>query len=149
MRPGRPRVVDALHTRPETAPPPGVTGSDWLDSWSACYEDGGKIHSRCSFQFLDSFAFIVLAAAGLAVIFGIMGVINLAHGEFIMVGAYATTRGEHPPRPAGGRRRRHRRVRLAVLAAVLVTAAILLPVGTLFEAVFLRRLRPRPGVQRC
>jgi len=43
------------------------------------------------FQFLDSFAFIVLAAAGLAVIFGIMGVINLAHGEFIMVGAYGTT----------------------------------------------------------
>jgi branched-chain amino acid transport system permease protein len=42
-------------------------------------------------QFLDSFAFIVLAAAGLAIIFGIMGVINLAHGEFIMVGAYATT----------------------------------------------------------
>jgi branched-chain amino acid transport system permease protein len=43
------------------------------------------------FQFLDSFAFIVLAAGGLAIIFGIMGVINLAHGEFIMVGAYATT----------------------------------------------------------
>ncbi|MDS0260696.1 urea ABC transporter, permease protein UrtB [Haloarcula sp. S1CR25-12] len=43
------------------------------------------------FQFLDSFAFIVLAAAGLAIIFGIMGVINLAHGEFIMLGAYATT----------------------------------------------------------
>jgi branched-chain amino acid transport system permease protein len=44
-----------------------------------------------AFQILDSFAFIVLAAAGLAIIFGIMGVINLAHGEFIMVGAYATT----------------------------------------------------------
>ncbi|WP_459192868.1 urea ABC transporter, permease protein UrtB [Halosimplex sp. J119] len=44
-----------------------------------------------AFQFLDSFALIVLAAAGLAVIFGIMGVINLAHGEFILVGAYATT----------------------------------------------------------
>jgi branched-chain amino acid transport system permease protein len=43
------------------------------------------------FQFLDSFAFIVLAAVGLAIIFGIMGVINLAHGEFILVGAYATT----------------------------------------------------------
>ncbi len=43
------------------------------------------------FQFLDSFAFIELAAAGLAIIFGIMGVINLAHGEFIMVGAYGTT----------------------------------------------------------
>ncbi|MFC7140486.1 urea ABC transporter, permease protein UrtB [Halosimplex aquaticum] len=44
-----------------------------------------------AFQVLDSFAFVVLAAAGLAVIFGIMGVINLAHGEFILVGAYATT----------------------------------------------------------
>jgi branched-chain amino acid transport system permease protein len=44
-----------------------------------------------AFQFLDSFAFIVLAAVGLAIIFGIMGVINLAHGEFIMVGAYGTT----------------------------------------------------------
>ncbi|WP_135366690.1 urea ABC transporter, permease protein UrtB [Halosimplex halophilum] len=45
-----------------------------------------------AFQFLDSFAFVVLAAAGLAVIFGIMGVINLAHGEFILFGAYATTK---------------------------------------------------------
>jgi branched-chain amino acid transport system permease protein len=44
-----------------------------------------------AFQFLDSFAFIVLAAAGLAIIFGIMGVINLAHGEFILMGAYGTT----------------------------------------------------------
>ena len=35
------------------------------------------------FQFLDSFAFIVLAAVGLVIIFGMMGVINLAHGEFI------------------------------------------------------------------
>jgi len=42
-------------------------------------------------QFLDSFAFIVLAAAGLAIIFGIMGVINLAHGEFILIGAYTAT----------------------------------------------------------
>jgi branched-chain amino acid transport system permease protein len=44
-----------------------------------------------AFQFIGSFAFIVLAAAGLAIIFGIMGVINLAHGEFILVGAYSAT----------------------------------------------------------
>ncbi len=44
------------------------------------------------FQFLDSFAFIVLATVGLAVIFGMMGIINLAHGEFILVGAYGTAR---------------------------------------------------------
>jgi len=43
------------------------------------------------FQFLDSFAFIVLSAIGLAIIFGMMDVINLAHGEFIMIGAYGTT----------------------------------------------------------
>lgn len=43
------------------------------------------------FQFADSFAFVVLSAIGLAVIFGMMGVINLAHGEFIMLGAYGTT----------------------------------------------------------
>lgn len=42
------------------------------------------------FQILNSFAFIVLAAVGLVVIFGVMGIINLAHGEFILVGAYAT-----------------------------------------------------------
>jgi urea transport system permease protein len=40
------------------------------------------------YQFGDNFAYLVLAALGLAVIFGMMGVINLAHGEFIMCGAY-------------------------------------------------------------
>ena len=39
------------------------------------------------YQFGDAFAFLVLSACGLAVIFGMMGVINLAHGEFIMCGA--------------------------------------------------------------
>ncbi|WP_061020874.1 branched-chain amino acid ABC transporter permease [Bradyrhizobium sp. CCH5-F6] len=34
------------------------------------------------YQFGDAFAFLVLSACGLAVIFGMMGVINLAHGEF-------------------------------------------------------------------
>lgn len=43
------------------------------------------------YQFLDSFSFLILAAIGLAIIFGMMGVINLAHGEFIMLGAYVTT----------------------------------------------------------
>ena len=31
---------------------------------------------------------LLLAALGLAVTFGLMGVINMAHGEFIMIGAY-------------------------------------------------------------
>jgi urea transport system permease protein len=33
-------------------------------------------------------AILVVAAIGLAVIFGVAGVINMAHGQFIMVGAY-------------------------------------------------------------
>jgi len=36
-----------------------------------------------------SIALLVLVSLGLAVIFGIMKVINLAHGEFIMLGAYS------------------------------------------------------------
>ncbi len=33
---------------------------------------------------------LLLAALGLAITYGLMGVINLAHGELIMVGAYTT-----------------------------------------------------------
>lgn len=43
------------------------------------------------YQAGDAFAFLVLSACGLAVIFGMMGVINLAHGEFILCGAYVST----------------------------------------------------------
>jgi len=47
------------------------------------------------YQFGDVFAFLILSAAGLAIIFGMMGVINMAHGEFIMCGAYVTTALAH------------------------------------------------------
>jgi urea transport system permease protein len=33
---------------------------------------------------------LLLAAAGLAITFGVMGVINMAHGEMVMLGAYVT-----------------------------------------------------------
>ncbi len=33
---------------------------------------------------------LLLAAAGLAITFGVMGVINMAHGELVMIGAYTT-----------------------------------------------------------
>ena len=35
-------------------------------------------------------AFLLLAATGLAITFGVMGVINMAHGELVMLGAYTT-----------------------------------------------------------
>ena len=33
---------------------------------------------------------LLLAAIGLAITFGVMGVINMAHGEMVMLGAYTT-----------------------------------------------------------
>ncbi|SNR33250.1 ABC transporter permease subunit [Puniceibacterium sediminis] len=39
---------------------------------------------------ISGIASLVLISAGLAVIFGMMKIINLAHGEFLMLGAYAT-----------------------------------------------------------
>jgi len=41
-------------------------------------------------EILYMIAFLALTSAGLAVVFGMMRVINLAHGEFVMVGGYTT-----------------------------------------------------------
>ena len=81
-------------------------------------------------QMADSFAFITLAAIGLTVIFGMMGVINLAHGEFIMMGAYITTLSVNVltvPLP------------VAMLLGALGTAAF----GAVIERTIVRRLYGR------
>ena len=41
-------------------------------------------------EMLYAVASLILIGAGLAVVFGMMRVINLAHGEFMMLGGYAT-----------------------------------------------------------
>lgn len=58
----------------------------------------GKIEqSRTVYQFIENLFFglslgsvLLLAAIGLAITFGVMGVINMAHGEMMMLGAYTT-----------------------------------------------------------
>ena len=40
-------------------------------------------------EVLNAVATLLLASIGLAIVFGMMKVINLAHGEFIMIGGYA------------------------------------------------------------
>ena len=42
------------------------------------------------FQGVSLGSVLLLAAVGLAITFGVMGVINMAHGEMIMLGAYST-----------------------------------------------------------
>lgn len=43
------------------------------------------------YQFSVNLAFLLYAALGLIVVLGMLNIINLAHGEFIMLGAYSAT----------------------------------------------------------
>ena len=54
------------------------------------FGDLGSIMAMQGFAGLILFSVFVLMALGLAVIFGQMGVINMAHGEFMILGAYVT-----------------------------------------------------------
>ena len=49
-----------------------------------------SIFAMQGFAGLSLFSVFLLMALGLAVIFGQMGVINMAHGEFMILGAYTT-----------------------------------------------------------
>ncbi|MBS0125041.1 ABC transporter permease subunit [Thetidibacter halocola] len=82
------------------------------------------------YQFGDTFAFLVISCAGLAVIFGMMGVINLAHGEFIMCGAYVTASTARVGVP----------LPLAILIGALVAGAV----GMIVERLVIRHLYHRP-----
>lgn len=50
----------------------------------------GAIFTMQAFAGISLFSVFVLMALGLAIIFGQMGVINMAHGEFLTIGAYTT-----------------------------------------------------------
>ncbi|MFG1463853.1 urea ABC transporter permease subunit UrtB [Xanthobacter sp. DSM 24535] len=50
----------------------------------------GSIFAMQAFAGLILFSVFVLMSLGLAIIFGQMGVINMAHGEFMILGAYMT-----------------------------------------------------------
>lgn len=82
------------------------------------------------YQFGDAFSFLVISCAGLAVIFGMMGIINLAHGEFIMCGAYVTVAAVRVGAP----------LPIAILCGALVAGAV----GMLIERLVIRHLYHRP-----
>jgi urea transport system permease protein len=54
------------------------------------YNELGSIFAMQGFAGISLFSVLLLMALGLAIIFGQMGVINMAHGEFMAVGAYTT-----------------------------------------------------------
>jgi urea transport system permease protein len=54
------------------------------------YGELGSILAMQGFAGISLFSVLLLMALGLAIIFGQMGVINMAHGEFMAVGAYTT-----------------------------------------------------------
>jgi urea transport system permease protein len=82
---------------------------------------------------------LILMALGLSIIFGQMGVINMAHGELMMIGAYATYEmqllfGHTPETPSN----------LYYIAALPVAFLAAAFVGLLIERLVVRHLYGRP-----
>jgi len=101
-----------------------------IDSWRSFY---GVIETL--FFGLSLGSVLVLAAIGLAITFGVMGVINMAHGELMMLGAYtAYVMQLLLPNAIGAS------VVLAVPAAFLVAGLA----GVLIERFIVRFLYGRP-----
>ena len=84
---------------------------------------------------LSAGSILVLAAIGLAITFGVMGVINMAHGELIMIGAYTTWMIQQalPGQPGLA-------LALAIPGGFLVAGAF----GVVIERTVIRFLKGRP-----
>ena len=90
------------------------------------------ILSELVFQGLVRGAMYALMGIGLSLIFGILGVVNFAHGEFFMLGTYAM----YFVSAALG---------LPFLAGVAAAAIVLFVVGVLVERALIEPLRQRAG----
>jgi urea transport system permease protein len=90
-------------------------------------------------QGLSLASVLLLAALGLAITFGLMGIINMAHGELLMIGAYATYVVQSLFRqylPGA--------FDWYVIASIPVAFAASAAVGMLLESTVIRRLYGRP-----
>jgi urea transport system permease protein len=94
----------------------------------------GKVFSGLSLG-----SILLLAALGLAITYGVMGVINMAHGELLMIGAYATYAMQSLFRAY-----LPNHIDWYVLAAVPVAFFAAAAVGILLERTVIRRLYGRP-----
>jgi urea transport system permease protein len=82
---------------------------------------------------------LLLAAAGLAITFGVMGVINMAHGEMVMIGAYVTFMVQQVIRDAAPGMSG-----ASLLFAVPLAFAIAGLIGIVIERTLIRWLYGRP-----
>ncbi|MDO6729246.1 urea ABC transporter permease subunit UrtB [Marinovum sp. 2_MG-2023] len=99
----------------------------------------GAIFAMQGFAGLILFSVFVLMALGLAIIFGQMGVINMAHGEFMILGAYVTYLvsnlfGDHMPALFSGY------FFVAMILAFMAAGAL----GMFVEWAMIRHLYKRP-----
>ncbi len=107
-----------------------VAAAKRIDERLSVYE---KINT--AFFGLSLGSVLVLAAIGLAITFGVMGVINMAHGELIMLGAYTTyVIQQLMPNHIG----------LSLIVAVPSAFMVSAIVGILIERLVIRHLYGRP-----
>jgi len=91
-------LAASLHPAAKNALRDRVAASDNPAEVRAAEKALARIEARIErYQTADTLFFglslgsvLLLAAIGLAITFGVMGVINMAHGELIMIGAYTT-----------------------------------------------------------
>lgn len=93
-----------------------------------------------AFNGLSLGSILLLVSLGLALAFGLMRVINMAHGEFIMIGAYVAYLFQQTLAPFLGGVEPGIWFVLAIPAAFLVAAAL----GALMEVTMIRHLYGRP-----
>jgi len=82
---------------------------------------------------------LLIAALGLAIVFGLMGVINLAHGELMMLGAYTTFVVQNVFQPLG-----EPLFSLYIFVAVILSFIVAALMGLILERGVIRYLYGRP-----
>jgi urea transport system permease protein len=105
-----------------------------IDSRLALGDSVGLVFSGVSLG-----SILLLAALGLAITYGLIGVINMAHGELIMIGAYATYVVQN-----AFRAHLPQAFDLYLLAAIPIAFAASAAIGMLLERTVIRFLYGRP-----
>ncbi|MBF2076862.1 MAG: urea ABC transporter permease subunit UrtB [Synechococcales cyanobacterium C42_A2020_086] len=91
------------------------------------------------FNGLSIGSILLIAALGLAIVFGLMGVINMAHGELMMLGAYTTFVVQN-----GFRRMGEPWLQFYIFFAVIMAFIVAALVGLILERGVIRYLYGRP-----